>query len=133
MSVDVEFAVLSELFVGFWEERVVLEHEIGEFYDGSDEMLIFKGLIVFAVEPVFWDAIQVVHFFVEFEQFFEGFDFFSGDDDALGEDAHEVEFGEVVGDDLSEEWADDGEGVLFGLYEHVEQMFFKLFAGVKHV
>lgn len=66
-------------------------------------MFVLDWLLVFAVEPVLRNAVEVVHLFVELEELVEGVDFLAGYHYAFGEDADHFQFGEVVVDYLSEQ------------------------------
>ncbi len=70
-------------------------------------MFVLLRFIVLAIEPMLRNAVEVAHLLVEFKKLLKLLYFLSRYDDALGEDLHHGEFGEVVSDDLPEQGTDD--------------------------
>lgn len=87
----------------FGVKNVTFEHEVCEFNQGINEVFILDGLLVFAVEPVFGNAVEVVDLFVELEELVEGVDFLTRYYYAFSQDADHFQLGEVVVDYLPEQ------------------------------
>ena len=111
------------------------EDVVGEPIDQPQELLHLLILtpLVLVVDPVLRNRHQILHPLVDGEQLLVGGDLFLRDDDGLGEEAHQLQLGQVELTHHLEDYAEDGEGVVVPREEHLQHAFPQLLTSVEQV